>query len=77
MTENSKKFYDSPIMIIWAILTVVMGLLIVYLSSINIISLNTSNLIMPIFVIIAFLIGYSIWRLQGKMKGKNITNHIS
>jgi len=66
-------FYDSPIMILWAIITFTIALVIFYLNMTNII---TSGLVLPIFVILAFTLGISIWHFKGKLKSKTITNSV-
>jgi hypothetical protein len=64
MSDN-RKFYDPPIMYLWAIITIAIALLIVYLGTLNII---TSGLVLSIFVILAFTIGVSIWNLKGRRR---------
>lgn len=64
--ESNRKFYDSPIMRLWAILTIAVAIFIIFLSSVNVISLHTSNLALPIFLAVAFLVGALIWSFEGK-----------
>lgn len=60
MNNNNRKFYDSPIMILWAILTIAIALFIIFLSSVNAISLHSSNIALPIFVMVAFFWSYDM-----------------
>ena len=71
MNNNNRKFYDSPIMLLWAIITIALALLIVYMRTNNII---TSGIVMPILVILAFTIGVSIWHLKGRRKLSSVVS---